>query len=161
MYNVILPFILKIAMNSKVLLSFLLSFVPSIIAQFQNCNNICPINEIFSPNTSQCQPTCYSRNFEKVLFKCDSGKGCECKDGYVRDQDTYKCIPMSSCKGKPTNNTCPLNEIYSDCLAGCPQTCKTRYRDYKCKCVPGCVCKRGFVRSDINFQCIPIKLCES
>jgi hypothetical protein len=149
-------------MNLIVLFSFLTTlFFPSSAQQYIACNDSCPVNEVFSKNATQCQATCYSSNYRNLLFKCETSRGCICKDGFIRDQDTYKCIPTSSCKTKPLKTTCSLNEIYSNCNAGCQRTCKTRFRDYKCKCVPGCICKPGFVRSDINFQCVPIKLCAS
>lgn len=129
-------------------------------AQTKFCEKSCPIHEVFSKNVSQCHNTCFNQNFNQTA-KCSIALGCVCSQGYTRHQETYKCVPLKICDIKKSSKTCPNNEIYSECNAGCQKTCKTRNQQFKCSCVSGCVCKSGFIRSDVNFQCIPEKLCSS
>lgn len=142
-----------------VLLVFPLLFWPS-NCQIKLCEKSCPANEVFSNEVSQCQNTCFNQKFNQTL-KCAKSPGCVCIEGYIRDQETYKCIPINSCSLRRGSKHCPSNEFYSDCDAECFKTCQNRNVALNCRCVSGCSCRTGYVRSDINFQCIPEKLCSS
>lgn len=152
----------SIALVMALLLLFL-AFLFSVqlsVCQTKFCEISCPVNEVFSSNVSQCHNTCFNQNFNQTA-KCSTTLGCVCSKGYIRHQDTYKCVPLKYCDSKKTSKSCAANEVYSDCNGGCQKTCKTKNQVFKCKCISGCVCKPGFIRSDVNFQCIPEKLCSS
>lgn len=118
------------------------------------------MNEVFSLNVSQCHNTCFKKDFNQTS-DCQRGPGCVCINGFVRNQDSYKCVPLKSCADKRGSKECPNNEFYSDCDAVCQKTCQTKNVAVKCRCIAGCACRKGFIRSDVNFQCIPEKLCQS
>lgn len=130
------------------------------VCQTKFCELSCPINEVYSSNVSQCQNTCYNQNFNQTS-KCSTAPGCVCAQGYIRHQETFKCVPFKYCDSRKNAKSCATNELFSECNAGCQKTCKTRNNLFKCKCVSGCICKPGLIRSDVNFQCIPEKLCLS
>lgn len=140
-----------------VFLIFPLLFWPS-NCQINFCAKNCPANEVYSNEVSQCQNTCFNQNFNQT-FKCVTAPGFVCKSGYIRDQETFKCIPINSCSLKRGSKHCPTNEFYSDC--DCFKTCQNRNIAVKCDCVQGCACRTGYVRSDVNFQCVPEKNCSS
>lgn len=124
------------------------------------CAQICPTNEVYSSNVSQCQNTCFYPKFNSTV-RCAMGPGCVCRAGYVRHQDTYTCIPIDSCSIRKGAKHCPYNEYFSDCDAECQLSCSTRNAAVKCKCISGCSCRTGFVRSDVTYQCIPERSCQS
>lgn len=128
--------------------------------QINFCQKNCFANEVYSANVSQCQNTCFNVDFNSTS-NCVTAPGCVCKAGYIRDQDNFQCIPLRSCSIRKGHKNCPDNEYYTDCDAGCPKTCQTRNVAIRCRCVSGCACRTGFVRSDITFQCIPIDQCQS
>lgn len=143
-----------------VVVFFPLSIFHQSFSQETFCEKSCPINEVFSSNVSQCQNTCYRKEFNKTTT-CAINPGCVCRQGFIRNQDSYQCIPLMSCLDKRRPKQCPDSEFYSDCDAGseCQKTCR---RDVatNCNCVGGCVCRTGFVRNEVNFQCIPEELCQ-
>lgn len=142
-----------------VIFTFLFLLWPS-NGQIKFCEKICPVNEVYSNDVSQCQNTCFNQNFNET-FKCSTAPGCVCKKGYMRDQETYKCIPKTSCSIKRGSKHCPSNEFHSSCDAECFKTCQNKKSSLKCRCVSGCACRTGYVRSDINFQCVPENFCSS
>ncbi|XP_076163025.1 chymotrypsin inhibitor-like isoform X2 [Ptiloglossa arizonensis] len=54
---------------------------------------------------------------------------------------------------------CPRNEIWNECGSACPPTCKNP-KPQICidLCVPGCTCKRGFLRNNAG-KCVPPSAC--
>lgn len=132
------------------------------IGQHKYCETICPINEVFSSNVSQCQNTCYYKDFNTTTT-CSMGQGCVCRQGFIRHQETYQCIPLGLCQDKRSSKQCPTKEFYSDCDAGCQRTCRTRNFALKCtaNCVSACACRTGFIRHDVDYQCIPEQFCQS
>lgn len=140
----------------------LLFLLQTSLCQVKFCDKSCPVNEVFSRNVSQCQNTCFNQDFNQTS-SCTTAPGCVCINGYIRNQDSYKCIPLKYCLDKRGSKQCAENEFYTDCDAGigCQKTCQTRNSVVKCRCVPGCTCRKGFIRSDVNYQCIPEKLCQS
>lgn len=122
------------------------------------CDQNCASNEIYSRCTGPNQRNCWARNL--TIADEDCVTGCVCAPRFIRDPNTYLCIPEDKCPPLPKPWTCPLNEVYSKCNAGCQKTCDTLNVAFKCKCVPGCVCKNGYVRSQISGKCIPIEDCS-
>lgn len=131
----------------------------SSVCQVKFCDKSCPENEVFQNRVSQCQSTCYNQNFEQSSG-CLINPGCVCKPGFIRNQDTYNCIPMATCVDKRGSKQCAINEFWSDCDGACQRTCQNRKSTLKCRCVSGCVCRTGYIRSDINFQCILEGYCD-
>lgn len=147
-------------MSVQLLLLVVISFFTATLCQVKYCEKNCPPNEVFSYNASTCQNTCFDQNIGQNR-KCLVGPGCNCKNGYVRHQDTYQCIPIGSCNDKRTSKKCPMREFYSDCDAGCQKTCGSIYSNLQCQCSGGCVCRLGYFRSDINQQCLTAMECQS
>lgn len=143
----------------KVILSF--TFLLHVVrCQIRFCENSCPANEVFSYNVSQCKNTCYARTLNQTM-SCQVGPGCVCKQGYVRNQDTYRCIPTNTCLDKRYPKQCADNEFWSDCDAKCQRTCQTQVAQMNCGgCSSGCVCRTGFVRNVVDYQCIPESDCK-
>lgn len=147
-------------MSVRLCLLLVISFFSSAKCQVRYCEKICSNNEVFSYNVSQCQNTCFESNYSQSK-KCPVGPGCTCKNGYIRHQDTYQCIPTTSCYDKRTSKSCPMNEFYSDCDASCQKSCSSIYSTAQCQCSNGCVCRTGYFRSDINYQCQTARDCQS
>lgn len=124
------------------------------------CDKNCPNNEVYSRCAGPNQPTCwFNRNNSIDQSKCMPG--CVCARRLIRDPNTFACISEYKCPSLPKNpKSCPLNEVYSDCSAGCQRTCDTLNVAFKCRCVSGCICKDGYVRSQFTGQCIPVKDCK-
>lgn len=142
-----------------VVFAFSLLFCPS-FCQSKFCAKNCQINEVYSANVSQCQNTCFYQDFNTTA-NCETAPGCVCQAGYIRHQDTYRCIPISLCPIRRGAKHCPENEYFSNCDAECQQSCSRRNENVRCKCVSGCSCRTGYVRSDITYQCIPVQSCQS
>lgn len=153
-------------MNSFVFTVVLIAtfvFSSSSCAKTPSCKAIvCPKNEVLSLTATSCQPTCFNNNTETFFLGCSAGIHCVCKKGYIRHPTTNKCIPVKSCPVKKTNMTCPVNEVFSDSGAGCQRTCYTQSLPIRIKCVAksGCKCKDGFIRNDVNGECVPNKSCS-
>lgn len=142
-----------------VLLAFPFLFHSSQCETF--CEKNCLANEVYSKSVSQCHSTCFDQDLN-VTSSCEISPGCVCNQGFIRNHNTYKCVPLSSCLDKRFSKQCPDNEFYSDCDAGCQPTCmKRNLAKQDCRCFKGCACRTGFIRSDITYQCIPIAQCES
>ena len=146
-----------LCLTTFTILSFLFP-VPSLSGDV-SCDKICPQWEVYSRCAGPNQPNCSNRSATTDEPQCMPG--CVCTRGMIRDPNTFTCISEHKCPN-PANNPkwCPLNEVYSDCLAGCQRTCETLNVAFKCRCVSGCVCKDGHVRSQITSQCVPIKSCK-
>ena len=149
-------------MDSKVLIVLLLiRFIGA--SRKELCSVICPLNEVFSECEAGalCQKTCSTRNLD--LSGCGCFSGCIFRTGYFRDANTYKCINKSLCPPIPKLNStlCARNEIYSKTEAGCQKNCNTQNVKAICAPKPGCICKTGYIRSEINNQCILLTSCAS
>ncbi|XP_077290871.1 zonadhesin-like [Arctopsyche grandis] len=110
-------------------------------------------NEVFSRCRGHCGGTCDRPNPPCPRI-CKSG--CICKDGYLRNTQTGKCIPAENC---PCRKCYGANEEYSHCRGHCDTHCND-LPDKICHtaCIPGCICKKGYAR-DSRGHCIPIKNC--
>uniref|UniRef100_A0A1I7WJR0 TIL domain-containing protein n=1 Tax=Heterorhabditis bacteriophora TaxID=37862 RepID=A0A1I7WJR0_HETBA len=49
--------------------------------------------------------------------------GCLCKKGYIRSDDTHKCVPESQCPILESVK-CPANEVFGEIAKGCEPTCE-------------------------------------
>jgi Trypsin Inhibitor like cysteine rich domain len=130
------------------------------LGEIAYCEKSCPANEVYAAKVSHCKNTCYNQNFNTTA-NCIMGPGCVCKQGFMRNQDTYKCIPIGTCLDKRSSKQCADNEFWSDCDAGCQRTCQTKGPKQNCGCISGCACRTGYVRNYVDFQCIPENLCQS
>lgn len=52
-------------------------------------------NEFYTDCGSYCISTCQNRQFANCIDECK--KGCFCKDGYLRDMDSGKCVLPKDC----------------------------------------------------------------
>lgn len=126
------------------------------------CKDNCRSNEVYTAcgGAGMCQKNCMTRNIPNNKV-CDCENGCQCKPGFIRDH-RFICIPNNQCPAllPAGNKKCPANEVFSDCMAGCQKTCNTLDIAFKCKCVEGCVCNEGYVRSDITNLCVLVNECK-
>lgn len=127
------------------------------------CPLVCDENEIFTDcSLGQFQSTCWNSHiwFDETALSC--APGCDCRKGFIRDPNTYKCIDQRKCQRIPVEEVCPKNEIWSECGFRCDETCDfLNNRDLICRsCVSGCICKKGYVRSTLTGQCILRKDCD-
>ncbi|KAI5645184.1 trypsin inhibitor like cysteine rich domain-containing protein [Phthorimaea operculella] len=127
----------------------------------------CPCNG--DPNAQPgcgCSKTCadYYANTPPTCTKDCKLDACDCKDGYVRDTSTGKCVLPKDCPVP----TCPQNEVFDKCPPTCPpETCPDG-RLYKCVAPPKpgsddcrgkCRCRDGYYR-DSRGRCIPKEFCS-
>lgn len=145
----------------KSLIAFVL-FIVGVSCQTL-CINNCAINEEYTicGGIGMCQKNCMTRNLP--IKECICEPGCQCKPGFIRDY-RFICIPNNKCPVRSLpigSRICPANEVYSECMAGCQKTCNTLDVAFKCKCVEGCVCNEGYVRSDITNLCVLEERCKS
>ncbi|KAJ6635855.1 Zonadhesin [Pseudolycoriella hygida] len=113
----------------------------------------CPLNEKYNECGTACPPTCenYKNPPEFCTDQCVDG--CECIDGYVRNEANGTCCLPRDC---PAPKVCPLNEQYYECGTACPLTCDNYKNPPKIctlQCVIGCQCKPGYVRNKANGSC--------
>ncbi|XP_041976213.1 protein psiQ-like [Aricia agestis] len=92
--------------------------------------------------------------------------GCRCKEPMLRTDDG-NCVPEDQCPSPK----CGINEEYVECMDSVcrPLACAAMRSPLDCQQAdnnqtslcnnPGCVCKEGFVRDDINGTCIPTQQC--
>ncbi|KPI98048.1 Inducible metalloproteinase inhibitor protein [Papilio xuthus] len=129
-------------------------------------------NEEYKADKKSCPPEICRSIIAR--YKCDSKEkgqpSCACKPGFLRLNLNSSCIPMEQCpelQGSPDYNkkcTGP-NEVYKPDKKKCPpQTCQSKLALYKCdaeeKGQPGCVCKPGYLRLNVNSTCIPSEQCS-
>lgn len=54
---------------------------------------------------------------------------------------------------------CGIKELYDDCFAHCQLTCQDMFPICYRMCIPGCVCKPGYIRNNDTWDCIREKDC--
>ncbi|XP_063893818.1 zonadhesin isoform X2 [Helicoverpa armigera] len=121
-------------------------------------------NEVLKRNPKEC----FSERCEDRGKPCDpvypATPRCVCKEGFFRNEDD-ECIPASEC-GKPRCKD--PNAVFKSCTSACEPTCSNPDTNRACIEVckpPGCVCKPGFVLSEIEGKCVepdncPAKPCK-
>ncbi|XP_026328619.1 zonadhesin-like [Hyposmocoma kahamanoa] len=89
--------------------------------------------------------------------------GCNCKKGYVYDDNIRKCVLPEDC-----TPDCPANEEWNTCAnGGCysARNCSQIGNPVVCvdplKCKGGCLCKDKFLRNDETGVCVPIDKCPN
>lgn len=141
--------------NSFVILSVLLKLT---LCEVHLCEDNCPPDEVYSRcGSGTCEPNCW---LPEGVPDCGCYAGCVCREGLIRDPNTFQCIPVQECPQRAPGQ-CPANETTSECMGACQKTCETIDARFKCRCIPGCVCEEGLIRSSVTGQCIPISSCDS
>lgn len=134
----------------------ILSSLGNILAETPLCSENCVANETYTRcSPGQNQATCWKKPSDQDLSSCSPG--CVCAEGFIRDPNTYLCIPLNNCPRKSRGNreACPRYERWSACGFGCDETCGFLSRDLICRsCIPGCICDTDYVRSTITGQCL-------
>ncbi|XP_044742925.1 mucin-5B-like isoform X2 [Chrysoperla carnea] len=113
----------------------------------------CFENETFLDCGSSCPDTCDNYKNPNRICTLQCVQGCFCKTGLVLNADR-KCVSPDQC---PPVQTCGEHEVYKDCGTACPDTCSNLGTKRKCvaKCVKGCFCEDGYVRSDSKGCVLP------
>ncbi|CAL2042395.1 unnamed protein product [Caenorhabditis brenneri] len=112
-----------------------------------------------------CEPTCNNPN--PVCTKQCINNVCQCRIGYVRDQNR-QCVLQSQCRNNPGNSTqspqrCNANEIFRTCGTSCEPTCNNP-NPQMCtqQCIRNvCQCNTGFVRDPTTRQCVRHSQCRN
>ncbi|KAK0182147.1 hypothetical protein PV327_000311 [Microctonus hyperodae] len=68
-------------------IGILLVFFQGISADFEDG---CGENEEFNSCGTSCQPTCSQHT--EIICTDSCRQGCQCKDGFRRDDDSYQCV---------------------------------------------------------------------
>ncbi|EGT32101.1 hypothetical protein CAEBREN_18217 [Caenorhabditis brenneri] len=114
---------------------------------------VCHGNETFT-HCGPCDGFCTNLH-PTCEVECDAG--CLCNPGYVRDSEGH-CIKVEDCPVQ-----CGANEELNTCYNACedPKCIASAPGDLcpiPVECVPGCACKRGFVR-DPSGKCVKPAAC--
>uniref|UniRef100_A0A0N5CAQ9 TIL domain-containing protein n=1 Tax=Strongyloides papillosus TaxID=174720 RepID=A0A0N5CAQ9_STREA len=117
----------------------------------------CLENEHFTRCGTTCPSTC--SNYYKKPQKCtkDCFVGCECDEGFVRNEETNECVTPKKCPRNVTHD-CPENEHFDECGTACPITCNNYFDPPKIctkQCIVGCQCDKAFVRNEDTGKCVP------
>jgi hypothetical protein len=104
-----------------------------------------------------CQKTCIDKTQKEA---CPLFEGCQCKAGFVRHPDTYKCIPQSECSTISRTPACGPFQKWCNCVDCNERSCelKNDYDQTK-NCTPGCICMDGFSKSSETGQCLRWNFC--
>ncbi|KAI7698065.1 hypothetical protein SSS_01294, partial [Sarcoptes scabiei] len=122
----------------------------------------CGKHQHWSKCKGHCQLTC--RHPKSVKCPAICRPGCICNKGYVRKNDdgTGPCIKKKKCK-KLKKKCRGKHQRWSRCKGHCQLTCK-HPKLVKCPaiCKAGCICKKGYVRTndDGTGPCIKKKKCK-
>ncbi|XP_039750805.1 zonadhesin-like [Pararge aegeria] len=122
-------------------------------------------NKTYTECPNRCQSTC--KNPEAICTEKCEPKGCECKFGYIKNDDGI-CVLPQDCPG---GNPCGYNQTYTACKFGCPTNyCPKDDSLAQVACLPafpcsgGCACKRNYLlasekdkRCILGSECAPFK----
>lgn len=112
-------------------------------------------NEIFVRNGPGCDQNCDNLNRDCTLDSQQTGPGCYCLPGYVRDE-AKNCV-----EGNLYCGNCTQYEYWTANGSPCQTECKTLGQN--CTIINkrpprACYCKAGYARNDSGI-CIPIEKC--
>jgi hypothetical protein len=122
----------------------------------------CKENEIFLTCGSACPQTCSEPHPGMCTMQCVVG--CFCKPGFLK-ADNGACVAAENCGARAEDampiqpRVCGQNEEFRQCK-GCDGTCKNPNPLCPRICIPGCACKRGFLRSE-EGKCIETRECSA
>ncbi|XP_065159933.1 zonadhesin-like [Atheta coriaria] len=127
----------------------------------QICSKDDPKSE-FRVCQSSTKATCTDPNPLAINKDCRSE--CRCKEGYVFNEKTEKCMTLEDCVDhKSSMSSCDSNSTYSVCASACPKTCANAYGNKMAlatcmACYEGCECKPNYLRTK-DKRCVLIKDC--
>ncbi|XP_061704905.1 zonadhesin-like isoform X1 [Cydia pomonella] len=115
-------------------------------------------NAVIKANPIPCPSTCRALNASPWCKRYAPPVGCECKPGYLLNDDN-KCITPDQCPG---GNPCGKNATFVPCSVNCPNNyCPVGESKGIIACSPphpcpsGCTCKKGYKRkSSSDSTCI-------
>ncbi|GIY11692.1 zonadhesin [Caerostris darwini] len=114
----------------------------------------CRSGEIWTECVNPCN-TCEYKGFCNAPSECQ--EGCDCKPQHYRNENGL-CVPLDLCKAKTMK--CPKNALYVPCAPPTIPSCENPYseQDYEYDCIPGCICKPGFLKRK-DSTCVPASQC--
>ncbi|XP_077292842.1 uncharacterized protein LOC143915894 [Arctopsyche grandis] len=127
---------------------------------------ICGVNEVYNRCASLCDTTCdtLGQTCDRVSLNWCTPR-CECIKGHARNSYGL-CVPYDQCF---YTTNCPKNEVYRFNVSDNPRQvdCRSLYYgdwkkgpgDYPVNYYPTCVCKPGYIRSDVREKCIRPQEC--
>ncbi|KAH6923332.1 hypothetical protein HPB50_000417 [Hyalomma asiaticum] len=81
---------------------------------------------------------------------------CVCQTGYYRDEETNNCYDARRCGQCDSSK----HERFNSCTNDCEPVCgKQVIQQCDKPCVPGCECKKGYIRKYKKGPCVPIQTC--
>ncbi|KAF2901556.1 hypothetical protein ILUMI_04634 [Ignelater luminosus] len=119
---------------------------------------VCGVNEEWrNCSDRHCRRSC--QNLGKDIIPCSLVclPGCDCKAGYIWDEDIQKCIPKNRCPKQ-----CPPNEVYNCKKKHCELSCQNKNQSSSLQCYtkpPNCICEAGFFRDEVSGKCVSLKEC--
>ncbi|VDK76563.1 unnamed protein product [Litomosoides sigmodontis] len=101
---------------------------------------------------------------ESVERGCKKNKmWTNCADCELKcDEDEFVCFSSAiKCHIDLPIVECPILEEFNECGTACEETCSNFGQPIICtqECVPGCFCKKGYVRENKAGCCVPSELC--
>uniref|UniRef100_A0A0N5C3Q0 TIL domain-containing protein n=1 Tax=Strongyloides papillosus TaxID=174720 RepID=A0A0N5C3Q0_STREA len=130
----------------------------------------CPPNEIWANCRSACEPNCLDNiKKPKPCPRICKPAGCQCIEGFVRDDSTNTCVKRERCPKTTTpfpttTRKCKKNEFWNYCGSVCEPKCSDDPKKIKpcpfiCQVGGDCVCKKDYVRDDVTGECVKRKKC--
>ncbi|KAK0080618.1 hypothetical protein PV325_013647 [Microctonus aethiopoides] len=129
-----------------------------------NCKSwpFCPKNSSMNICGTICEPSCTNPNptICPAIACSEATRGCRCNKGYVRDEKTKKCVPLSKC------SKCAHGETLLSCGRICEGTCASPFVPEACKhtaCLIascGCDLAKGYVRCPKKDKCVRVWNCH-
>ncbi|XP_043275258.1 zonadhesin-like [Venturia canescens] len=122
----------------------------------------CGVNEQLGNCGRMCEKTCSNSSLAQCAATSCAGSGCQCENGYVRNEATDQCVKPSKCPEK-----CAEGEIRAACGKTCEGTCQkprtpeicSRIRCSNLDC--RCDLSSGYVRNATTNECVQIGQCQT
>ncbi|XP_063704630.1 zonadhesin-like [Culicoides brevitarsis] len=112
-------------------------------------------NEEYTDCGSSCSEACSN---EDTMCPDVCQKGCFCRKGYKRHPLTRECIPEKECPTKPPSCKDP-NEEWNENGNPCSEACDRAVKICNSDPIPGCYCKKGYLRDQILGICVLEEQC--